>query len=74
MVAGSSPAGPTIKIANGIKVPVLPVHDEVVFPETQLEIMKYVPAKAFSWTFGDAGSLGSLTVKVTDSKMAENIR
>jgi hypothetical protein len=53
---------------------VLPVHDEVVFPETQLEIMKYVPAKAFSWTFGDAGSLGSLTVKVTDSKMAENIR
>jgi len=61
-----------IRIANEIQVPVLPVHDEVVFPENQLEIMKYVFARAFSWTFGDAGSSGSLAVKVTDSEMVEN--
>ena len=30
---------------------------EIVFPETQLEIMKYVLVKAFSLTFGDAGEL-----------------
>ena len=54
-----------IRIANEIQVPVLPVHDEVVFPETQLEIMKYVLAKAFSWTFGEAGSFGRLRVKIT---------
>ena len=61
-----------IRIANEIQVPVLPVHDEVVFPETQLEIMKYVLAKAFSWTFGDAGNFGSLKVKVTRPDMSED--
>lgn len=60
-----------IRIANEIQVPVLPVHDEVVFPETQLEIMKYVLAKAFSWTFGSAGDFGSLKVKITDSSLDE---
>ena len=60
-----------IRIANEIKVPVLPVHDEVVFPETQLEIMKYLLVKAFSWTFGSAGGFGSLKVKVTDSSLDE---
>ena len=60
-----------IRIANEIKVPVLPVHDEVVFPETQLEILKYVLAKAFSWTFGSAGNFGSLKVKITDSSLDE---
>ena len=58
-----------IRIANEIKVPTLPVHDEVVFAETQLEIMKYVIAKAFSSTFGSAGGFGSL--KVTDSSLDE---
>ena len=61
-----------IRIANEIQVPVLPVHDEVVFPETQLEIMKYVLARAFSWTFGNAGSFGLIKVKVTDSEMVED--
>ena len=61
-----------IRIANEIQVPVLPVHDEVVFPETQLEIMKYLLAKAFSWTFGNAGKFGSLTVKVTNPDMSED--
>lgn len=61
-----------IRIANEIQVPVLPVHDEVVFPETQLEIMKYVLSKAFSWTFGSAGDFGSLKVKLTDSFLDES--
>ena len=63
-----------IRIANEIHVPVLPVHDEVVFPETQLEIMKYVLAKAFSWTFGSAGDFGSLKVNVSDSLSGERKR
>ena len=61
-----------IRIANEIQVPVLPVHDEVVFPETQLEIMKYALAKAFSWTFGDAGNFGSLKVKVPNPDRSED--
>ena len=61
-----------IRIANEIKLPVLPVHDEVVFPKAKLEIMRHVLAKAFSWTFGSAGNFGSLKVKITDSSLDES--
>lgn len=54
-----------IRLANLAGIPVLPVHDEIVFPSDKQEHMEMILGKAFSWTFGDAGSFGKLTVKRT---------
>jgi len=54
-----------IRLANLAEIPVLPVHDEIVFPSDKQEHLEMILGKAFSWTFGDAGSFGQLTVKRT---------
>ena len=53
------------KIATSMGIPVLPVHDEVVFPEHKQTDVEGILKEAFKWTFGDAGCFGILTLKKT---------
>ena len=41
----------------------------MVSPESELEILRYVLTKVFSWTFGSAGEFGSPKVKIADSSL-----
>jgi hypothetical protein len=54
-----------IKIATSMGIPVLPVHDEVVFPEDRQSDVEGILKEAFKWTFNDAGDFGQLTVKAS---------
>ena len=54
-----------IKIANSLGIPVLPVHDEVVFPEDNQADIEDILKEAFKWTFNDAGDFGHITVKAS---------
>jgi len=54
-----------IKIATSMGVPVLPVHDEVVFPEDKQADVEDILKEAFKWTFNDAGGFGHITVKAS---------
>ena len=54
-----------IKIASSMGIPVLPVHDEVVFPEDRQSDVEAILKEAFKWTFNDAGDFGQLKVKAS---------
>ena len=54
-----------IKIATSMGIPVLPVHDEVVFPENKQSDVEDILKEAFRWTFNDAGDFGQLKVKAS---------
>ena len=54
-----------IKIATSMGIPVLPVHDEVVFPEDKQADVEDILKEAFKWTFNDAGGFGHITVKAS---------
>ena len=54
-----------IKIATSMGIPVLPVHDEVVFPEDRQSDVEGILKEAFKWTFNDAGDFGRLKVKAS---------
>ena len=54
-----------IKIATSMGIPVLPVHDEVVFPEDKQSDVEGMLKEAFKWTFNNAGDFGHLTLKVS---------
>jgi len=47
-----------IKIATSMGIPVLPVHDEVVFPADKNKAMLEIVAEAFKWTFKEADDFG----------------
>jgi hypothetical protein len=59
-----------MKISVEAGVPVLPVHDEVVFPEPYLEDIKYCLASAWRLTLKSAGSFGNLPIKVRGDSLA----
>ena len=54
-----------IKIATSAGIPVLPVHDEVVYPEHKTKEVLEILGEAFKWTFNDAGDFGQLKIKKT---------
>jgi len=54
-----------IKIATSMGIPVLPVHDEVVFPEDRQPDVEDILKEAFKWTFNDAGDFGHIKVKAS---------
>jgi hypothetical protein len=54
-----------IKIATSMGIPVLPVHDEVVFPENRQADVEGILKEAFKWTFNDAGDFGHLKMKAS---------
>lgn len=54
-----------LSISNELGVPVLPVHDEFVFPESYLSIMEMVLQRAFQSTFKDIGTIGTLNLTVS---------
>jgi len=54
-----------IKMATSMGIPVLPIHDEVVFPEDRQSDVEGILKEAFKWTFNDAGDFGQLTVKAS---------
>ena len=49
--------------ANRENIPVLPVHDEVVFPEVNKDFMLIALIAAFWHVLGEAGEFGTLKVK-----------
>lgn len=60
-----------ISICNELGVPVLPVHDEFVFPESYISIMKIVLQRAFQSTFKDIGTIGTLDLTVSSPNSDE---
>lgn len=60
-----------LRISNELGVPVLPVHDEFVFPESYLSIMKIVLQRAFQSTFKDIGTIGNLNLTVSSPNSDE---
>ena len=53
-----------LRAANEKCIPVLPVHDEMVFPENQKGFMLAAVIAAFWVVLGEAGEFGTLQVKV----------
>ena len=54
-----------VKLSTSIGIPVLPVHDEVVFPEEDESAMLEILKEAFRWTFSESGDFGAIKVKKT---------
>ena len=54
-----------IKMATSMGIPVLPIHDEVVFPEDRQSDVEGILKEAFKWTFNEAGDFGRLKVKAS---------
>ena len=59
-----------MKISVATGVPILPVHDEIVFPESYLDDMKYCLAASWRLVLQGAGSFGNLPIKVRVSRIA----
>ena len=54
-----------LRLCTELKCPVLPVHDEFVFPLRWLPTMEIVLQRAFQSVFKDIGSIGTLVVTAT---------
>jgi hypothetical protein len=52
-----------LNAANQENIPVLPVHDEVVFPAVNKDFMLIALIAAFWHVLGEAGEFGTLKVK-----------
>lgn len=64
-----------MKISVATGVPILPVHDEIVFPEPYLDDMKYCLAASWRLVLQGAGSFGNLPLKISsvcDDKLSES--
>jgi hypothetical protein len=64
-----------MKISVATGVPILPVHDEIVFPEPYLDDMKYCLAASWRLALQGAGSFGNLPLKISsvcDDKLSES--
>ena len=55
-----------IDVATTINLPILPVHDEFVFPEKRLGDMKELLRRVFQITYGALGQIGTLNCKLSD--------
>jgi hypothetical protein len=55
-----------IDVATTINLPILPVHDEFVFPEKRLDDMKELLRRVFQITYGALGQIGTLNCKLSD--------
>jgi hypothetical protein len=60
-----------IRVATEAEVPVLPVHDEFVFPSDRQSFMEILLQRAFQHTFGDSGRYGTLKFKIARFAMKE---
>ena len=58
-----------MKIANSMGIPVLPLHDEVVFPENEQSDVEDILKEAFKWTFNDAVDFGAIKVNRSDTQL-----
>lgn len=54
-----------IRICNTLDCPVMPIHDEFVFPERWLPTMEIILHRAFQAIFKQQGSYGHLNVKIS---------
>ena len=54
-----------LDIATKLGIPTLPIHDEVIFPESYLPTMKIVLARVFRIVLDEAGDFGMLEAKVS---------
>jgi hypothetical protein len=54
-----------IRVATEAGVPVLPVHDEFVFPSDRQSFMEILIQRSFQHTFGDSGRFGTLNCKMS---------
>ena len=52
-------------IATVLGVPVLPVHDEIILPQSMKSFAQVLLEKAFPLTFGDSGNFGIIEAKWT---------
>jgi len=52
-------------IATGLGVPVLPVHDEIILPQSMNSFAHVLLEKAFPLTFGEYGGFGEIQAKWT---------
>lgn len=53
-----------MRICNELECPILPVHDEFVFPEEWVPTMEIVLLRAFQSVYGEMGHIGELNVTV----------
>lgn len=54
-----------MRLCNELECPVLPVHDEFVFPEHWIPTMEIVLQRAFQSVYGEIGFIGEIGVSVT---------
>jgi hypothetical protein len=54
-----------LRYHNNVDLPVIPIHDEIIVPETKatMEFAEVALKDAFRETFGDEGSFGSIYAK-----------
>jgi hypothetical protein len=51
-----------LRLCTELECPVLPVHDEFVFPQRWLPTMEVILQRAFQSVLKDIGSIGTLVV------------
>jgi len=57
-----------IDVASNVGIPILPVHDEFIFPNNRLEAVKELLRKVFQITFGHMGKVGNLRCSISSIK------
>jgi len=62
-----------INVATNAKVPILPIHDEIIIPRQYKTFAEILLKRAFQATFKDAGKFGVLNAKWSDIKKDEFI-
>jgi len=61
-----------IDVSTQVGIPVLPVHDEFVFPMRRLNDIQELLKKVFQITFKELGEIGSLGCKIAYPDGKEN--
>ena len=61
-----------IDVSTQVGIPVLPVHDEFVFPMSRLNDIQELLKRVFQITFKELGEIGSLGCKIAYPDGKEN--
>jgi hypothetical protein len=62
-----------IEVANGFKVPVIPVHDEFIVREEDRQLIEMALERVFRESFAEKGKFGTLGAKWTNSTGEEEM-
>jgi hypothetical protein len=62
-----------IRVATEVKIPILPIHDELIIPEHYKTFAEMLLQRAFQATFKDAGNFGVIRAKWSNLEPEESI-